>query len=54
MQPPPGLSLVMRAGVIVLTLRQSKILSLGKSKLTETEKGETSEGQSQGHAHHFL
>jgi hypothetical protein len=28
--------------------------SLSRTKLTETEKGETGEDQDQGHAHHFL
>jgi hypothetical protein len=50
----PGLSLVMRAGLMVMTLRQAAILPMEKSKLTETEKGETGEEQSQEHAHHFL
>jgi hypothetical protein len=39
-----------------MSLRQSKatILRMEKSKLTETEKGESGEEQSQEHVHHFL
>jgi hypothetical protein len=33
---------------------KATILPMEKSKLTETEKGETGEEQSQEHAHHFL
>jgi hypothetical protein len=55
MQPScPGLSLVTRAVFTVMTLRQSNNPPNEKSKITETEKGETDEEQSQEHAHHFL
>jgi hypothetical protein len=54
MQPScPGLSLVMRAGFTVMTLGQSNNPPKEKSKLTETEKGETGDEQSQEHAYHF-
>jgi hypothetical protein len=49
----PRLSLVMRAGFMAMTLRQSNI-PMEKSKLTETKIGETGEKQSQEHAHQFL
>jgi hypothetical protein len=55
MQPSyPGLSLVTRAGFTDMTLRQSKAkqskattFQMQKSKLTETERGETAEEQNQ-------
>jgi hypothetical protein len=50
----PGLSPVKRSGFMVMTLRNATILPMEKTKLTETEKGETVEDQSQDHAHHFL
>jgi hypothetical protein len=51
----PGLSLVMRAGLTVMNLRQNNNPPpMEKSELTETKKGETGEEQSLEHAHHFL
>jgi hypothetical protein len=51
MQPScPGLSLMMRAGRMVMILRQS----MEKSKLVESEEDETGEEQSQEHAYDLL
>jgi hypothetical protein len=46
MQPPcPGLSLVTRAGFMVMILDKAAILPAKKSKIAELEKCETSEEQ---------
>jgi hypothetical protein len=44
----------LRAGSTVVTLRHNNIPPDRKSKLTKPEKGETDEGQTQEHSHHFL
>jgi hypothetical protein len=50
----PGLSLVMRAGFTVMTLRQSNNAPTGKVPTDQDQEDETGEEQSQEHVHNFL
>jgi hypothetical protein len=56
MQPScPGLSLLTRAGFMVMTLRQSNNTPNGKVQThqNKNKKGKIAEEQSQEHSHHF-